>query len=122
MSDLDPPRRLSIAARQMYDRHIARIHAEGRFSVIDHDQLCTYCETVELYLQAKAAVDEHVVLVRGRTEHELVRNPAATVLNQARVALPVLAKAVPLVNPTPDISGAALDSWLKEMCADECDS
>jgi phage terminase small subunit len=122
LADLEPPRPLSIFARQMFDRHAKRIHAEGRWSVIDHDQLCTYVETVELYLQAKKAVDEHGVLVRGRTEHELVRNPAATVLNQARVALPVLAKAVPLVNRTPDTSGAALDSWLKEMCADEFDS
>jgi hypothetical protein len=39
-----------------------------------------------LYLQSKAAVDEHGVLVRGRTEHELVRNPALTPLNQARMA------------------------------------
>ena len=64
-------------------------------------------------------IDEHGVLVRGRTEYELVRNPALTPLNQARVALPVLAKAVPLANPSPDVSGAALDTWINEMCVDD---
>lgn len=119
MSDLEPPRPLSIASRQMFDRHAARVHEEGRWSVIDHDALATYCETVELYLACKRAVDEHGVLVRGRTEHERVKNPALTPMNQARAAATVLAKAIPLTNPDPDHSGAAIDSWLKEMCADE---
>ena len=119
MSDLEPPRPLSIASRKMFDRHAARIHAEGRWSVIDHDALATYCETVEMYLSCKRAVDEHGVLVRGRTEKEMVKYPALTPMNQARAAAVVLAKSIPLTNPRPDHSGAALDSWLKEMCAHE---
>jgi phage terminase small subunit len=82
LTDLEPARPLSIAARQMWETHAERIHAEGRWKNIDHDQLCTYVETVQLYLQAKAAIDEHGILVRGRTEHELVRNPALTRLTR----------------------------------------
>jgi phage terminase small subunit len=118
-SDLEPPRPLSIMARQMFDRHAARIHSEGRFKYVDHDQLCSYCECVELYLECKRAIDEHGVLVQGRTEKELVRNPALTPLNQARVALPVLAKAVPLVDPKPDRDGADIDAYIDELMAGE---
>jgi phage terminase small subunit len=96
-NDLDPPRALSILARQIFDRHAARIHGEGRWRQIDVDQLATYCETAELYLSCKSAVDEHGVLVQGRTERELVRNPSLTPLNQARAALVDLARAVPLL-------------------------
>jgi phage terminase small subunit len=113
--DLEPPRPLSILARQMFDRHAVRIHAEGRWKYVDHDQLCSYVECVELYLKCKEAVDAYGVLVQGRTESELVRNPALTPLNQARVALPVLARAVPLVNPKVDTDGIGIDHLLEEL-------
>jgi phage terminase small subunit len=115
LSDLTPPRPLSILARQMFDRHAARIHAEGRFKHIDVDQLCSYVECVETYLKCKEAVDAHGILVQGRTEKELVRNPALTPLNQARVALPVLARAVPLVNPKVDTDAVAVDHLLEQL-------
>ena len=70
-SDLTPPRPLSILARQMFDRHAERIHAEGRWKYVDVDQLCSYVECVELYLKCKEQVDLHGVLVQGRTEKEL---------------------------------------------------
>jgi P27 family predicted phage terminase small subunit len=117
--DFNPPIPLSISAQKTWDRHAKRIHSEGRWQYVDHDLLATYCQTLELYERCKAEVDNHGVLVEGRTKSELVRNPALTPLNQARTDLIRLAKAVPLVNPNPDHSGAALDSWLKEMCADE---
>jgi P27 family predicted phage terminase small subunit len=113
--DLEPPRPLSIVARQMFDRHAARIQGEGRWRQVDVDQLATYCETAELYLKCKASIDEHGVLVRGRTESELVRNPALTPLNQARGALVDLARAVPLVNPKPDSSGIEIDKLLEGL-------
>ena len=111
MSDFEPPRPLSIAARLTWDRHAARIHGEGRYGQIDHDQLASYCECVEMYLQCKAAIDEHGVLVQGRTQHELVRNPALTPLNQARDALIRLARSVPLVNPKFDHEGTEIDKF-----------
>jgi phage terminase small subunit len=119
MSDLEPPRSLSILARQIFDRHRDRIVAEGRWSYVDADQLCSYAECVELYLKCKEVIDTHGVLVRGRTEHELVRNPALTPLNQARQALVVLARAVPLVNPRPDFDGIEVDRFLEEICKSE---
>ena len=55
LSDLTPPRQLSILARQTIDRHAARTHAEGRWKCIDVDPLCSYCECVETYLGAARA-------------------------------------------------------------------
>jgi P27 family predicted phage terminase small subunit len=113
--EFDPPRQLTIAALVIWDRQANRIHGEGRLQQIDHDLLAVFCETSELYLQCKAAIDEHGVLVRGRTAHELVRNPALTPLSQARADLIRLAKAVPLVDYKADPEGAAVDRLLAEL-------
>jgi phage terminase small subunit len=43
------PRKLNIAARQVWDHHAQRIYEEGRWQEIDHDMLALYSETVELY-------------------------------------------------------------------------
>jgi phage terminase small subunit len=56
--DFDPPRPLSIAARQVFDRHAKRIHSEGRWSQVDHDLLCLFAETTELYLRFKKDIDD----------------------------------------------------------------
>jgi P27 family predicted phage terminase small subunit len=106
-------------ARQVWDRNAERIHSEGRWQTIDQELLAVFCETLEMYLRCRDEVNTHGVLVQGRTEHELVRNPALTPLNQARGHLLLLAPRIPLTNPDADVSGAALDSWLKEMCANE---
>ena len=77
--------------------------------------LCTYAETVEVYLRCKSDIDNHGVLVQGRTKKELVRNPALTPLNQARTAIILLAKAVPLANPNADLAGASVDAYIDSM-------
>jgi phage terminase small subunit len=82
---------------------------------VDHDLLATYCQTLELCERCKAEVDNHCVLVEGRTKSELVRNPALTPLNQARTDLIRLARAVPLVNPRPDLDGIGIDHLLEEL-------
>jgi P27 family predicted phage terminase small subunit len=109
------PRPLSPVAGEVFDRHIARIYKEGRLATVDQDLLAAFAETTDLYLQCKAQVDKHGVLVRGRTERELVRNPALTPLAQARADLIRLAKAVPLVSGNPDYAGAELDAFISEM-------
>ncbi|WP_231990753.1 P27 family phage terminase small subunit [Mycobacterium sp. 852002-30065_SCH5024008] len=108
---------MSIAARQLWDRHADRIHAEGRWQQIDHDTLCLYCETVELYLRFKKDIDDYGTLVQGRLKHEKVRNPSLMGLSQARADLIRLAKAVPLVHPKPDMDGIEVDAFLEEMMA-----
>ena len=113
--DFKPPRPLSIAARQTWDRHVQRIHAEGRWQQIDHDMLCTYAETTELYLRFKADIDDYGTLVQGRTLQEKVRNPSLMGLSQARADLIRLAKAVPLVHPRPDMDGVEVDQFLEEI-------
>ena len=97
MDAFSPPRTLTLVARQVWDRHCQRIYDEGRWRFIDQDQLCTYCETVELYLRFKADVDEHGTLVQGRSLQEKVRNPSIMGLSQCRADLIRLARAVPLV-------------------------
>jgi P27 family predicted phage terminase small subunit len=111
---------LSLLARQAWDRNAERIHAEGRWQTIDFELLALFCETLEFYLRCRDEINEHGILVRGRTERELVRNPALTPMNQARDHLLLLAPRIPLANRDADVSAVALDSWLKEMCADEC--
>ena len=113
--DSKPPRPLSIAARQTWDRHASRIHSEGRWQQIDHDMLCTYAETVELYLRFKKDIDDHGTLVQGRLKHEMVRNPSLMGLSQARADLVKLARAVPLVHPRPDMEGVEVDAFLEEI-------
>ena len=54
-------------------------------------------------------------MVQGRTERELVRNPALTPLNQARAHLLLLAPRIPLVDPKHDRDGAELDHFLEEI-------
>ena len=115
----EPPRPLTLVARQHWNRIASRIEHEGRLLTIDQELLCVFCETLELYANCRDNVNEHGVLVRGRTEHELVRNPALTPLNQARGHLLLLAPRIPLANAHADVSGAAVDSWLREVCGDE---
>jgi phage terminase small subunit len=92
-TDLDgPPRPLSIAARQVWDRHARRIYGEGRWAVVDHDLLCLYAETLELYLRFKADIDDHGTLVQGRTLQERVKNPSLQGLSNARADMVRLAK------------------------------
>jgi phage terminase small subunit len=115
--DFIPPRPLTLRARQTFDRHAERIHAEGRMSVIDQDMLCLYAETLDLYEQFKTDVETHGTLVPARAAQESVRNPSLMGLAQARTDLIRLAKAVPLVDPKPDKDGAAVDSWIDDMLA-----
>jgi len=84
ISEFIPPRQLSLAARQTWDRHAERIHSEGRWGVVHHDQLCTYAETVELYLRFRQDIDDHGTLVQGRTLQDKVRNSSLIGLANAR--------------------------------------
>lgn len=102
----------------MWDRHAKRIHAEGRFQLVDHDQLCTYAETLELYLRFKKDIDDHGTLVQGRTLQERVRNPSIMGLAQARADLMRLSRLIPLVDPKPDRDGAFVDAYIDEMLAE----
>lgn len=115
MSEFVPPRPLSVVARQVWDRHITRIHSEGRYQAIDHDQLCTYAETLDLYLRFKKDIDDYGTLVQGRSLQEKIRNPSLMGLAQARADLIRLARAVPLVNPHTDITGIETDHFLEEI-------
>jgi phage terminase small subunit len=87
--------------------------------VVDHDLLALYAETLEMYLRFKEDIDNYGTLVQGRSAQERVKNPSVVGLSNARADMVRLAKAIPLTNPRPDVSGAALDSWLKELCADD---
>ena len=106
---------MSIAARLVWDRHVKRIHAEGRWSQVDHDLLCLFAETTELYLRFKKDIDDHGTLVQGRTLQEKVRNPSLMGLSQARADLIRIAKAVPLTHPRPDMDGVEVDQFLEEI-------
>jgi phage terminase small subunit len=87
--------------------------------VVDHDLLALYAETLEMYLRFKEDIDNYGTLVQGRSAQERVKNPSVVGLSNARADMVRLAKAIPLTNPRPDVSGAAPDSWLKELCADD---
>jgi phage terminase small subunit len=99
----------------VWDAHAERIHAEGRWPVADHDLLCLYAETIELYLRFKQDVADFGTLVQGRTMQERVRNPSLMGLAQARTDLIRLAKAIPLVDPAPDREGIEVDNFLEEI-------
>lgn len=115
--DPDPPIPLSIEARRTWTRIATRIHGEGRWNHISQELLAVFCQTLQLYLECVEQVATHGVLVQGRTERELVRSPALTPLNQCRDALPKLARAVPLVDPSKrGRDGAEIDSLIDEFC------
>ncbi|WP_083198763.1 P27 family phage terminase small subunit [Mycobacterium malmoense] len=113
--EFPPPRPLSLVARQVWDRNASRIHSEGRWHCIDQELLAVFCETLELYLRCREEIDNHGVLVQGRTERELVRNPALTPFNQARAHLLLLAPRIPLVNPKFDAAGIGIDHLIEEL-------
>jgi phage terminase small subunit len=113
-----PPIPLSITARKAWDTIAERIHREGRWGAISPEQLGVYCKTLAHYLDCAEEVEKHGVLVQGRTERELVRNPALTPLSQARAALVHLSRSVPLTNAGHDTHAAALDSYIDGLLAD----
>jgi phage terminase small subunit len=120
ISDLDfePPRQLSIMARQVFDRHAQRIHAEGRWQLIDHDLLCVYAETLELYLRFKRDVDDYGTLVQGRSAQERVKNPSLVGMAQARADLIRLSRVIPIADPKPDRSSVIIDAYIDELIND----
>ena len=116
--EFEPPRPLSIMARQVYDRHAQRINLEGRWRIIDHDLLCVYAETLELYLRFKKDVDDFGTLVQGRTLQERVKNPSLVGMAQARADLIRLSRVIPIADPQPDRAQQAIDAYIDELIAD----
>ncbi|EIU15265.1 phage terminase, small subunit [Mycobacteroides abscessus 5S-0422] len=111
--DLPPPRELTLPARRHFDRIARRIYGEGRWASIDVELLAVFAEALALYVECKHAVESHGVLVQGRTERELVRNPALTPMSQTRADLIRLAKAIPLaVHKPSDELDALLDAYV----------
>jgi hypothetical protein len=84
---------------------------------VDHDQLCTYAETLELYLRFKKDVDDYGTLLQGRTLQEKVRNPSLMGLAQARADLIRLSRVIPLVDRSPRDS-AYIDAFIDEVMND----
>jgi phage terminase small subunit len=106
-------------ARQVWDRHAQRIHSEGRWQLIDHDLLCVYSETLELYLRFKKDIDEHGTLVTGRSAQERVKNPSLVGLASARADLIRLSRVIPMVDPKPDRTSAVVDAFIDELLSDD---
>jgi P27 family predicted phage terminase small subunit len=115
--DFEPPRKLDPAAREVWDRQQQRLYRDGRWLSVDHDLLCLFAETTSLYLRLKADVDKHGMLVPGRGDGVLVRNPAFTPLAQCRADLVRIAKAVPLTAPARAADGLSdeVDALLAEL-------
>lgn len=97
--ELPPPRPLSLAARQVWDRNAERIWLEGRWDIIDRELLAVFSETLELYERFMDDVSVHGTLVQGRTLQEKVRNPSLMGLAQARADLARYARQIPLMPP-----------------------
>ena len=97
--ELPPPRPLSLAARQVWDRNAERIWLEGRWDTTDRELLAVFCETMELYQRFMDDVNAHGTLVQGRTLQEKVRNPSLMGLAQARADLARYARQIPLMPP-----------------------
>jgi P27 family predicted phage terminase small subunit len=115
--DFDPPRKLDPVAREVWDRQARRLHRDGRWLSVDHDLIALFCETTALYLRLKSDIDTHGMLVPGRGDGVLVRNPAFTPLAQCRADLVRIAKAVPLTVSArgADGFGAEVDLLLDEL-------
>lgn len=111
--ELPPPRELTLPARKHFDRIAQRVYVEGRWASVDVELLAVFAEALALYIECRQAVDAHGVLVQGRTEHELVRNPALTPMSQTRADLIRLAKAIPLaVHKDTDGVDALIDAYV----------
>lgn len=119
INDFTPPLPLDIGARRAWDAIADEIHHQGRWTTVDHHMLALFCQTLVLYQAAKAEVDEHGILVEGRSKRERVRNPALTPLGQFRSDLIRLAKAVPLRNTAITADEQELDRFLELATAGE---
>lgn len=119
MTDLDPPFPLSLPARRHWGRLAAAIHGQGRWELVSHDLLATFCQVLTLSQECMAAILADGVVVAGsRSERERVRHPLFTPWSQCQSTLIKLARSIPLVDPKADHSGAAIDAWIDELVAE----
>jgi phage terminase small subunit len=118
--DLEPPYPLALPARRHWDRLAKQTHGQGRWDVISHDLLASFCQLLHLSQECLAAIIADGVVVAGsRSDRDRVRHPLWTPYSQTQANLIRLARSIPLVDLKADHSGAAIDSWLDEMMADE---
>jgi hypothetical protein len=115
--DFEPPLPLTLPARRHWDRISRQIHGQGRWAVISHDLLASFWQVLAVSQECLSQILADGVMVTGsRSERDRVRHPLWTPYTQCQQTLIRLARTVPLTDPKADVSGAALDSWLREMC------
>ena len=118
--DLEPPYELTLPAPRHWDRLAKQIHAQGRWDVVSHDLLASFCQLLHLSQECLDAILADGVVVAGsRSDRDRVRHPLWTPYSRTQANLVRLARSIPLVDPKVDHSGATIDSWLDEMMADE---
>ena len=116
--DFEPPLPLTLPARRHWDRIARQIHGQGRWAVISHDLLASFCQVLAVSQECLGQILADGVMVTGsRSERDRVRHPLWTPYTQCQQTLIRVARTIPLVDPRADTSGAALDSWLDEMVA-----
>ncbi|MBE7196149.1 MAG: phage terminase small subunit P27 family [Gordonia polyisoprenivorans] len=106
----EPPRPLDRESREVWERVVTKLYAQGRVGAVDLEMVCRYCETDVLYREVLADVRRNGVLIPGRNSGESVRNPALIAVRQLLDSLNAMAKAIPLTPPdvaeaTPDVDG-----------------
>src|ERR1700676_5208881 len=115
MMSEQPPWQLKPAALEIWNRHAARLKAEGRFGAVDVDALCVYAETLSTYRALQAAVEENGVMIPGARAGEPVKNPVLPALAATRDSLLRLARAVPLVDGAAALESARFDRWVDSL-------
>jgi P27 family predicted phage terminase small subunit len=110
-----PPWNLKPEARAIWDRHAARLKAEGRIGAVDLDALAVYSETLATHIALQAAVDEHGVMIPGARTTDPVKNPVLPALAATRDSLMRLARAVPLTDAAAAMESARFDKWMDSL-------
>jgi phage terminase small subunit len=116
--DFEPPFPLTLPARRHWLRISRQIHGQGRWAVVSHDLLASFCQQLAVSQELLTQITAEGVMVPGsRSERDRVRHPLWTPYMQCQQTLIRLARSIPLTDPKADTSGAALDSWIDEMVA-----
>jgi phage terminase small subunit len=122
LTDLDeapgPPFDLSLQARRHWDRIASQLVGQGRWETISPDLLASFCQVLALSQEVLSQIITDGVVVPGsRSDRDRVRHPLWSAYNGLHQSLIRYARTIPLTNPSADVTGAAIDSWIGDMMA-----
>jgi P27 family predicted phage terminase small subunit len=116
LTDLRPPRQLTAAAAEIYERHARRLFDQGRLAGTDTELLAVFAETLVIYVELQKDVETRGVVVPASRGRGLAKNPSLSPLQATRTDLIRLSKSIPLF--TGQIDRGEIDKQIQEILSE----